>query len=976
MSRTLSTGVIDLQLIGLPDVKRQLKDIPRLMDGVAKATLGFVSRLRREQIGIYASITAAHNDASAKRAAALTAEANANQSWLRVNQLQMTAQQRAAARLIIDTKRARSEAHETFATKGESGLRKLGADKRTEAKQLDTQIRAAYQAQNYTLMAQLQRDLSVVEAQKAEITSIMQDLKTSQKAAGTKAERKVFDKSAVGNLRQFREATLGTETLAVLDQESLALDRLSKKIDMTDVANQKFIASERERIRVSREAIELEKLRVLAPEKFAAKTEAQHMKEGFGAFVDIAEQNEATAALNAKKQALAEFSQTLDDNDPIAKAYRASLEREIEFEERSVERKKGIGRELVLLGSKRDDYLAKQAKGIPLTSAESAHLAKLSHEFDRLAAEMEKADNESKQFQRGLQTFNEKLKAFGQGSRIGNFAMQQLSYGAQDFVQVIGQTGVAGALHASANNLSAFVQTLDIANPAILALTSFGVTAGMIGLSEWLKRTKQDTDRLTDAIREYIDVQKKRRGIEESAKSQTITSLSPDLRQAAKELQDAKAELSAHINFPAAELERQAVKAKGSEAALLAGQAGVLRDQDVSEFRDQYVAARAKESAQQIVNAQVAAGELVVHSVSKLMEQSLSSTAFVARQENEFNKLTGSMEAMRNAYKLGGEELKKKIDEERKLITAVELATEKFNRLEQSLINVDFGFRKTNFETLMKSLGPDALGTGTLADRLSVAHKAIEAFTFDLPEDEDIGAARQRIANQQQQAIQKLTQEGILAPSFVQEIDAEFQDAFKELGEKEKKNMAKVSSIFESMTHLDPLPKQLDAINKQLQELMQVTSNPQLIAHGQMLAAREEERIRREHRKAEATKASSGLQSVMQSLAPSLSDDAQKGLSETLAHADRMRQIQGLTIPGPMRQRLQGLSLAAMQANIAGAKDNRVGFADPASLHRTIQQSLKDNKQTALQEKANAILSETLGFWKKNLRKEGITITE
>lgn len=400
-TRNLATGILDIQLMGLPDVKRQLEGIPRLMDGVADAALTVRDRLN-----------------------AAFAEVNTQHIATKMDMVR---------------------------------------------KGLDPSLMKAPDQSQFT--------------------------------------KEFFRKGMDQSFEHSREAITGTQSLEYLATEKQIVNEIEQELKAKgelDAVNQHILATERERIRLSEQSIHLERQRVMDPARFQKEADKQaaaiDIRERGGDFQEQATQKKATEQLEAKKRALLEYKQTQEAATETGRAYAQRLDREIEFEGRAIQLKKQIGAELIRVANQRDELAAKQARGVVLTTEEAKVLSGLNRQFEELSVAMQNADRQSGRFKANVQSFNSQLKAFGDNSRRANYRAQQLSFAAQDMVQVWGQTGFAGALHASANNLSMFVQTLDYANPKLLAWGAFGVTAGMMALNAWLKNTKEQTEELTNAI--------------------------------------------------------------------------------------------------------------------------------------------------------------------------------------------------------------------------------------------------------------------------------------------------------------------------------------------------------------------------------------------------------------------------------------------------------------------------------------------
>lgn len=101
-----------------------------------------------------------------------------------------------------------------------------------------------------------------------------------------------------------------------------------------------------------------------------------------------------------------------------------------------------------------------------------------------------------------VSTGSEMGRAEKSSSKLG-MALQQASFGAQDFLQVYGQTGLGGALRASANNWS---QVLAIMNPFVGAIGGIAIAVGtvaipaLLNLGKTAKEKKSDIKELNDQL--------------------------------------------------------------------------------------------------------------------------------------------------------------------------------------------------------------------------------------------------------------------------------------------------------------------------------------------------------------------------------------------------------------------------------------------------------------------------------------------
>jgi len=160
------------------------------------------------------------------------------------------------------------------------------------------------------------------------------------------------------------------------------------------------------------------------------------------------------------------------------------------------------------LTARRADLSIKEAKGLKLTSQEKANLSTLNKQLDQKHAALTRL----KVAHSGV---NDKLHAGAQSSRRFNFMMQQASYGVQDFVQVIGQTGLSGALRASANNMASLAAATGTTGGAIVGALG---TIAMIGMADALKgmggeaeTATEKLERLLGVVRRFSDVRSEMR---------------------------------------------------------------------------------------------------------------------------------------------------------------------------------------------------------------------------------------------------------------------------------------------------------------------------------------------------------------------------------------------------------------------------------------------------------------------------------
>jgi hypothetical protein len=122
--------------------------------------------------------------------------------------------------------------------------------------------------------------------------------------------------------------------------------------------------------------------------------------------------------------------------------------------------------------------------------------------------------------------FNNDMHAAAGSSRRFNFMIQQASFGVQDFVQVIGQTGLSGALRASANNMASVAAATGKLGGA---LTGALGTVAMIGFAQVLEgmgdgaETAEDKlDRLIKKINKFSELRAAGRGFASDVAEQAL----------------------------------------------------------------------------------------------------------------------------------------------------------------------------------------------------------------------------------------------------------------------------------------------------------------------------------------------------------------------------------------------------------------------------------------------------------------------
>tara|TARA_R110002096_G_scaffold66682_6_gene162286 strand:+ start:3833 stop:8533 length:4701 start_codon:yes stop_codon:yes gene_type:complete len=217
--------------------------------------------------------------------------------------------------------------------------------------------------------------------------------------------------------------------------------------------------------------------------------------------------------LNARKVAI---DNLLDSNNSLTADEKKRLEAEretIAVEEKHARSQQEIAElinkeefALKKLVTQKNDFIVKRANGIALTR-------------DEVKAERQ-LDNQINESSRKMQTYtnavyggNVALNKAANSSRRYNFMVQQASYGVQDFVQVIGQTGLSGALRASANNMASLAAATGTVGGAVTGALG---TIAMIGMADAIKAwgwetesTTKKLERLQGVVERFANVRSK-----------------------------------------------------------------------------------------------------------------------------------------------------------------------------------------------------------------------------------------------------------------------------------------------------------------------------------------------------------------------------------------------------------------------------------------------------------------------------------
>jgi hypothetical protein len=211
---------------------------------------------------------------------------------------------------------------------------------------------------------------------------------------------------------------------------------------------------------------------------------------------------EQLKSLEAQKAKLTEANEELDGSENgVNQTVLKSIESDIKLAKSKLELTQEIdklidsNKELLATKARLDTI---EAKGQKLTGDQKKERKKNIKDL----AEAAKREKLLKDARDGS---NRSMHDAAGASRRYNFQLQQASYGVQDFVQVIGQTGLSGALRASANNMASLFGASGTPAGAIIG----GVgTIAMIGLAEAITSAGNSADsaeKKTEKLRHSVE---------------------------------------------------------------------------------------------------------------------------------------------------------------------------------------------------------------------------------------------------------------------------------------------------------------------------------------------------------------------------------------------------------------------------------------------------------------------------------------
>ncbi len=166
------------------------------------------------------------------------------------------------------------------------------------------------------------------------------------------------------------------------------------------------------------------------------------------------------------------------------------------------------------------------------------------------------------------------------GANKFNFAIQQASFGVQDFFQQLGPMGLAGALSASANNWS---QVAAIINPLHGAFAGIAITMASVLIPQMFKTkdaakdTKEGIDALTESFRKQQSVLESMSKIRQADKG--VAGIK-DPKAAAKEIEEVDEKIKESVKH-------QADLAKDVKDAAAMGRTQVVGNLGIGDIRAQ-----------------------------------------------------------------------------------------------------------------------------------------------------------------------------------------------------------------------------------------------------------------------------------------------------------------------------------------------------------------------------------------------------
>jgi len=206
--------------------------------------------------------------------------------------------------------------------------------------------------------------------------------------------------------------------------------------------------------------------------------------------------------LLSNKEKLAKLND-IAATSPVARAEA----RAIEEENKALERRQVVHDERARLSNEKEQ-LSQDLKDPTLNYFQRRALRKRIAITDR---QMGIAENELDTNQQTLNSTNAGRQAGKMGSRRNNYRMQELSYGAQDFLQVLsGGQGLDSALRSANNNISQFYAAAGGANAA---RNSLAATVLILGIAAALKHVADQADEPNKKLEEFIAKAKRLQGV-------------------------------------------------------------------------------------------------------------------------------------------------------------------------------------------------------------------------------------------------------------------------------------------------------------------------------------------------------------------------------------------------------------------------------------------------------------------------------
>ena len=316
---------------------------------------------------------------------------------------------------------------------------------------------------------------------------------------------------------------------------------------------------------------------------------------------------------------------------------------------------------------------SKVASGVKLSKAEERARKENSNEIE-VAARKEKELNSA------LTGTNGRLHDAAGASRNWNFKLQQLSYGVQDFVQVIGQTGLSGALRASANNMASFFAASGTPGGAIFGAVG---TIAMIGIADAISAMGNEAessadkfDRLAKAIEDAGEA-KKRSVLFAGEQAAAETGRGLDLSLFANRSKDlVDNQLKTKQEIASASTAADTVLGDFGPADPGMGEGGKVLHNIKELWRDTFGSLMTGAFNTDDLARKRLSGENGTRKTEAELERQRDAAKIRLKYNEESSSFGGSEEEVQNRIREGNQSLDRKFDEARRALVDTDLATE------------------------------------------------------------------------------------------------------------------------------------------------------------------------------------------------------------------------------------------------------------------------------------------------------------